>query len=133
MALASRKQDGAYFRRAVRLAPPGAVGFDDLDMRAEPARLAGAAGEIPAPGGPIAAGNDMRLAGDRAPGEDAVGRAENLARRVGIEIGRDHGADAALAEAPRRRGVGLRHLLEHLHEDSGGASVPPTLCGNSTR
>ena len=61
----------------------------------------------------------MRLARDRAPGQDAAGRIENLARGIGIEIGRDHGADAALAEAPRRRGVGLRHFLEHLHEDFG--------------
>src|ERR1700722_10444928 len=63
-----RKQDGAHFRRAIGLAPPGAVGFDDLDMRAEPAGLTGAAGEVPAPGGPVAAGDDMRLAGDSTPG-----------------------------------------------------------------
>ena len=106
-----RKENGAHFRRAVGLAPPGAVGFDDLDMGAEPARLTGAAGEIPARGGTIAAGNDLHLVGDRAPGEDAVRCAENFSGRLGIEISRRHGADGALAEAPCRRGVGLRYFL----------------------
>ena len=119
VALAERKQDGADFRRAIGLEPPGAVGFDDLDMGAEPARLPRAAGEIPARGGAIAAGHDLDLVGDRAPGQDAVGRAENLARRIGIEIGRRHGADTALAEAPGGGGVGLGDFLEHLHEDFG--------------
>jgi len=54
--------------------------------------------------------------GDRAPGEDSRRRVENLAGNVGVEIGRRHRADAALAEAPGGRGVGLRHLLLHLHE-----------------
>jgi len=55
--------------------------------------------------------------GDGAPGEDAGRRIENLVRRVGVEIGRRHGADRALAEAPRRGGVGLCHFFQHLHED----------------
>jgi hypothetical protein len=57
--------------------------------------------------------------GDRTPGQNAGRRIENLVRGVGIEIGRGHGADAALAETPCRRGVGLRHFLQHLHEDFG--------------
>ena len=54
---------------------------------------------------------------DRAPGQDAGRDVENLVGGFGVEIGRDHGADAALAEAPRGRGIGLGDLLLHLHED----------------
>ncbi len=112
-----RKQDGAYFRRAIGFAPRGAVGFDDPDMGAEPARLTGAAGEVPARGGAITAGNRLHLVGDRAPGENAGWCIENLVRRFGFEIGRRHGADRTLAQAPRRGGVGFCNFLQHLHED----------------
>ena len=104
---------------AVGLAPRRAVGLDDLDMGAEPARLTRAAGEIPARGGAVAAGNGLHLVGDRAPGEDAGRPLKISLRRVGVEIGRGHGADRALAEAPGGRGIGLGHFLEHLHEDLG--------------
>ena len=114
-----RKQDRPHLRSAIGLAAPGAIGFHDLDMRAEPARLTAAAGKIPARGGAITAGHDLHFVVDRAPGEDAGWGGKNLARRVGIEIGCRHGADGALAKAPRRGGVGLRHLLQHLHEDFG--------------
>jgi hypothetical protein len=60
--------------------------------------------------------NRLHLVADRAPGEDAGRRVENLVGDVGVEIGRRHGANAALAEAPGGGGVGLRHLLLHLHE-----------------
>ena len=66
-----RKQDGADLRRTVRLLPRRAVGLDDPDMGAEPARLPGAAGKIPARAGPVAAGNHLHLMVDRAPGENA--------------------------------------------------------------
>ncbi len=88
-------------------------------MGAEPTRLTGAAGEVPAPVGAITAGDDVDLMGDRAPGQNAGRHIENLARRVRLEIGRRHRADGALAEAPRRGGIGLRHFLQHLHEDLG--------------
>ena len=94
-----------------------AVGLDDPDMGAEPARLAQAGGKIPARIGAIAAGNHLHLVRDRAPGQDAGRRIEDLVRGVGIEIGRDHGADGALAEAPGGRGVGFCDFLQDLHED----------------
>ena len=53
---------------------------------------------------------------DRAPGEDAGRRVEDLLRGVVVERGRDHRADAALAEAPGGGGIRLRDLLQHLHE-----------------
>src|SRR5262249_7174123 len=53
----------------------------------------------------------------RAPGQDAGRRVENLVRRIRLQIGGGHGANRALAEAPRRRGIGFRDLLLHLHED----------------
>ncbi len=111
-----REQDGADFRRAIRLAPLAAVSLDDPDMGPQPARLPGAGGKVPARTGPVAAGHDLHFMGDRAPGQDAGRDIENLVGRIGIEIGRRHGADAALAEAPRRGGVGLGDFLLHLHE-----------------
>ena len=53
---------------------------------------------------------------DRAPGENAGRDVEDFVGGVGIEIGCGHGADAALAEAPRRGSIGLGDLLLHLHE-----------------
>ncbi len=53
---------------------------------------------------------------DRAPGENAGCGIENLVGGIGLEIGRGHGADAALAKAPCGRGIGLGDLLLHLHE-----------------
>ena len=111
-----RKQDGADLRRAVRLAPRRAVGLDDADMGAEPARLPRAGGKIPARAGLVAAGNRLHFMVDRAPGQNAGRDVEDFVGGVGIEIGRGHGADAALAEAPRGRGIGLGDLLLHLHE-----------------
>ena len=93
-----------------------AVGLDDADMGAEPARLPGARGKIPARAGLVAAGDRLHLMIDRTPGQDAGRGVENLVGGIGIEIGRRHGADAALAEAPRGRGVGLGDFLLHLHE-----------------
>jgi hypothetical protein len=111
-----RKQNGADLRCAIASAASRAVRFDDLDMGAEPVRLTGAAGEVPAAIGAIAARHHLHLTGNRTPGQDVGRRTKYFARRIGIEIGRGHGADAALAEAPCCRGVGLRHFLEHLHE-----------------
>jgi hypothetical protein len=59
----------------------------------------------------------MHLVGDCAPGKDVGRLAENLVRHVRVEIGRRHGAHGALTEAPRRGGIGLCDLLQHLHED----------------
>jgi hypothetical protein len=53
---------------------------------------------------------------NHAPGEAAGRDIEYLVGGIGIEIGGCHGADAALAEAPRRGGVGLGDFLLHLHE-----------------
>ena len=75
-----------------------------------------AAGKIPARAGLVAAWNRLHFMVDRAPGQNAGRDVEDLVGRVGIEIGRGHGADAALAEAPRGRGVGLGDFLLHLHE-----------------
>ena len=97
-----RKQDGADFRRAVGLEPRRAVGLDDPDMGAEPARLPHAAGEIPARAGAVAAGHRLHLMRDRAPGEDAGRRIEDLVRRLGIEIGRGHRADASTGRGTTR-------------------------------
>src|SRR6185312_1892563 len=85
-------------------------------MRPDPARLARAAGEMPAPGRAIAAGHGARLAGGRAPGEDRLRRIEDLMRDGGIEIGGDHGADAALTEAPGGTGIALRNFFEYAEE-----------------
>ncbi len=86
-------------------------------MRAEPARLARAGGKFPARIGEVTAGHRLHFMRDRAPGEDAGRHVENLVGRIAVEIGRRHGADRALAKAPRRRGVGLGNFLLHLHED----------------
>ena len=113
-----RKHDGADFRRAVRLHPPRAVGFEDLDMGAEPVRLARAAGEIPARGD-----RDSRR-GRPAPSlaiapqaRMSLGLSKISCATSRIEIGRRHGADRALAEAPGRGGIGLGDFLQHLHEN----------------
>ena len=53
---------------------------------------------------------------DRAPGQNAGRDIEDFVGGVGIEIGRGHGADAALAKAPRGRGISLGDFLLHLHE-----------------
>ena len=111
-----REKYGADFRRAVRLAPRAAVGLDDADMGAEPARLPRAGGKVPARAGLVAAGNHLHFMVDRAPGQDAGRDVEDLVGGIGIEIGRGHGADAALAEAPGGGGIGLGDFLLHLHE-----------------
>ena len=75
----------------------------------------------------------MRLVGDRAPGQDAVGRAENLARRIGIEIGR---VMAQTLHWPRHHAVEASAFATSSSicmKISGGASAPPALCGNSAR
>src|SRR5436190_14307276 len=51
-----REQDGADFRRAVRLFARRAVGLGDADMGAEPVGLADAGSEFPARVGAVAAG-----------------------------------------------------------------------------
>ena len=111
-----RKQDGADLRRAIRLAPRRAIGLDDADMGAEPARLPRAGGEIPARAGFVAARNRLHFMIDRAPGQNAGRDVEDFVGGIGIEIGRGHGADAALAKAPRGRGIRLGDLFLHLHE-----------------
>src|SRR5579862_1035611 len=88
-----------------------------MDMGAEPARLATTTRKRPAPGRAIAAIDRLHLARRRAPGENAGIGIEDLARAVMVEIGRDHGADAALAEAPGGARIGLGDLLDHSHED----------------
>ena len=85
-------------------------------MGAEPARLPRTAGKVPARAGLVAAGHHLHFMVDRAPGENAGRDVEDFVGGIGIEIGRGHGADAALAEAPRRGGIGLGDLLLHLHE-----------------
>ena len=85
-------------------------------MGAEPARLPRAAGKIPARAGLVAAGDHLHFMVDRAPGEDAGRDIEDLVGGIGIEIGRGHGADAALAEAPGGGRIGLGDFLLHLHE-----------------
>ena len=73
-----RKQDGADLRRTVRLAPRRAVGLDDPDMGAEPARLPGAGGKVPARAGLVAARNRLHFMVDRAPGQNAGRDVEDL-------------------------------------------------------
>lgn len=128
-----RKQDGAHLRRAVGIFPRRAVGSDDADMRAEPARLPRAGGKIPARRDAIAAFDRPRLMRDRAPGEDARRRVEDLLRGVVVERGRDHGADRALAEAPGGGGIRFRDLLQHLHEGFRRRFGAARFCGSSAR
>ena len=78
-----------------------------------------AAGKAPTRGHAVAALDDPRCARPRTPGEDAARPAEDLARRLGIEIGRGHRAACGLVEAPSGRGVGLGDLLDDRNEDGG--------------
>src|SRR5208283_3834810 len=52
-------------------------------------------------------------AGARTPGEDAVRRTKDLARRNGLEISGDHRAARRLVEAPGGAGVDLGDLLDN--------------------
>ena len=85
-------------------------------MRAEPARLAHAGGKFPARIGAVAAGLGANVMVDGAPGQNALRGVEDFIGGIVIDIGRDHGADAALAEAPGGGCIGLGDLLLHLHE-----------------
>jgi hypothetical protein len=85
-------------------------------MGAEPACLPRTGGKIPARAGLVAARNRLHFMIDRTPGQDAGCDVEDFVGGLGIEIGRRHRADAALAEAPRGRGIRLGDFLLHLHE-----------------
>src|SRR5579885_1359322 len=79
-------------------APRRAVGGKDLAMTAEPGGMMTAAGEGPVAGDAIAAlDRDRAPAGARAPGEHGARIApEDRHRRLGRQIGRDHGGDRGL-------------------------------------
>ncbi len=84
-------------------------------MAAEPAGVAAAGRETPAPGPPIAALDRNGAAGAghvRAPGEDAARPAEHLAGGFRRQVGRDHRAAGILPETPGRAAVAPRKLFE---------------------
>src|SRR5260370_32929371 len=81
-------------------------------MATQPSRVVATAGKAPGRGDPVAALDDSRLAGPRAPGEDAARSAKDLLGGGRIEIGRGHRAAGALVQAPRRTGVALGDFLD---------------------
>ena len=84
-------------------------------MGAEPARVMAAAGEIPGAGQPEPAGNDGQFGRpDRAPGDNAVRRSENLSRDFPIEKGGNHRAAVRLLDTPAGAGVKDGDLLNQL-------------------
>src|SRR5579883_625958 len=113
------KQEGVYGRSAIGLQAWPAVTLDNRQMSAKPACLVAAAGKGKARGDPVAAVHDPRLARARTPGKDPVGSAKNLARGLGVEIGRGHRTAGGLVERPRRTGVGLGDGLDDPHKSGG--------------
>src|SRR5205823_14629512 len=75
------EQHRADDRAAVGVEERRLVRRDDRDMAAEPGGVVAAAGKAPGRGHPVAALDDPRLSGSRAPGEDAAGSAKDLAGR----------------------------------------------------
>ncbi len=89
-------------------------------MRADPAGMPAAAGEIPAAGNPVAAGHRdrPRLVG-RAPGHGRARVAPDLARRGEVHIGRDQPGAVGDRHAPGDRAVGPRQLLDRAYIGAG--------------
>ena len=113
-----REQQGTDDRAAVAVRQLRAVLPEDRHMAAEPGRVVAAAGEAPCRGHPVAALDDPRLAGPRAPGEDAARPAKDLPASGRVEIGGGHRAAGALVQAPRGARVALGDLLDD--PDVGG-------------
>jgi len=90
-------------------------------MAAEPGGVVAAAGKAPGRGHKVAVLDDPRCARSRTPDEDAARPAEDLARGLGLEIGRGDRTARGLVETPRRRGVGLGDLLDDRNEAEGSS------------
>jgi hypothetical protein len=112
--LLDRKQPGAEGRSAKAVEPQRAVGLDDAAVRAHPARMTAAARKAPLPGHAISA---RRRLGDavvgRTPGAGRTRGAENLARDLTVEIGRDERCAVGDRQAPANRAVMARRRLDH--------------------
>ena len=100
--------------------PQRAVGLDDGAVRAHPAGMAAAAGEIPAAGDAIAARHRDRLAVvGRAPGAGRARIAEHLARGVEAEIRREQPDAVGDRHAPADRAVGSGQFPDRQHIVAG--------------
>ena len=103
-------------------------------MGAEPARVMAAAGEIPGAGQPEPAGNDGQFGRpDRAPGDNAVRRSENLSRDFPIEKGGNHRATVRLLDIPAGADVKDGDLLNQLDVGNRVSSAPPRERGCNRR
>jgi len=116
-----RQEHRAPLVRAVGAPARRAVGLVDRAVGAEPRGVPAAAREAPPAADPVAAvRRDRARARPRPPDEDRARIvAEDLARHVRAQVGRDHRAPRRLAEAPRRARVGLCDRLDDLHERDG--------------
>src|SRR5262249_57895142 len=86
------------------------------DMGAEPARMVAAAGEIPSTGQAKPPGNSAQLSRpDRTPGDNAVGRSEDLLRDFGVEKDGNHRAAVCLFDTPAGAGIMAGDFLNHLN------------------
>ena len=85
-------------------------------MRADPARVAAAAGEIPSAGDPVAARHrDPPAFVGRAPGAGRPRRPEHRARRVETQVGGEQADAVSDRNAPADRAVSPRQFLDRQH------------------
>ena len=116
--LSSRKQQRADRGPAEAVEPQRAVRFEHMAVRAHPAGLPAAAGEIPLAGQAIAAVNRLRARSVwRSPGHDAARIGEDGAIDRGLQIGGDQGGTVGDEYVPRDRGVVPGELFDRRHVD----------------
>ena len=113
-----RKQQRADRGPAEAVEPQRAVRFEHMAVRAHPAGLPAAAGEIPLAGQAIASVNRSRARSVwRSPGHDAarIGEDGVIGRR--LQIGGDQGGTVGDEYVPRDRGVVPGELFDRRHVD----------------
>ena len=118
VACSSRKQQRADGGAAEAVEPERAVRFEHVAVRAHPASLPAAAGEIPLAGQAIASVNRPRARSvRRSPGHDAarIGEDGTIGRR--LQKGGDQGRTVGDEYIPRDRGVVPGELFDRRHID----------------
>ena len=114
--LAGRKQQRADRGPAEAVEPQRAVRFEHMAVRAHPAGLPAAAGEIPLAGQAIAAVDRSRARSVwRSPGHDAARISEDGVIGRGLQIGGDQAGTVGDEYVPRDRGVVPGEFFDRRH------------------
>ncbi len=114
------EQHGAFPGPAVRMALRRAVGLEARAMRAEPGRMAAAAGEGPVAGdAPAALGADCLRAGTHAPGQHITRATEHFARDTRFQEACRHRTAGTLVHAPGDRGIAAGDRFDALDVGRG--------------